>query len=57
MENKKKYDSTKIYSQKYNKENLNVQLNRELLLKLKEKLKGKSMKEYIENLILESFIC
>ena len=51
MENKKKYKSTKIYSEKYNKENLNVQLNRELLIKLKEKLQGKSMKEHIENLI------
>lgn len=56
MKNKKIYESTKLYSQKYNKENLNVQLNRELLDKLKLFLSEKniSMKEYIESLIKKS---
>ena len=56
MENKKKYESTKLYSQKYNKLNLNVQLNRKLLEDLKLFLIGKNltMKDYIENLINKS---
>lgn len=60
MKNKEKkiYASTKIYSDKYNKENLSVQLNRELLNKLKLFLNDKdvSMKSYIENLIRDSII-
>ena len=58
MKNKKIYESTKLYSQKYNKENLNVQLNRELLDKLKLFLSDKdiSMKEYIEKLIEKSLM-
>lgn len=39
MENKKKYESTKLYSDKYNSENINVQLNRELVRKLRDKIK------------------
>lgn len=58
MENKekKKYQSTKVYSDRYNKENLSVQLNRELLSKLRQHLVGKdvSVKSYIENLIDKS---
>lgn len=51
MKNKKVYESTRIYGDKYNKVNLNVQLNRDLLTKLKDHLGGKPMKSYIENLI------
>jgi hypothetical protein len=44
--------SKRKYGDRYNKENVNVQLNRELINKLKEKLnKGKSIKSYIEDLI------
>jgi len=53
---KKKYESDVIYTKKYNKLNLNVQLNRSLLMDLKSHLSGKkiSMKSFIENLIRES---
>lgn len=56
MEKKKKkvYESTKVYNEKYNKQNLNVSLDRELLNRLKEHLDGKPMKSYIENLIEKS---
>lgn len=55
MEKKKKYKSTKIYSEKYNKLNINVQLNRELIDKVKENLTNLNMtlKEYIEKLLKE----
>lgn len=55
MESRKKYKSTKEYSKKYNKININVQLDRELILKIREKIKGSniSLKEYIENIISE----
>jgi len=54
MKSKKTYESTRIYGDKYNKTNLSVQLNRELLNRLKEHLDGKPMKSYIENLIEKS---
>lgn len=57
MENQKKskkdYQSTKDYSKKYNKENINVQLNRDLILKLRQELKDETLKDYLEKLILE----
>lgn len=57
MENKKKskkdYQSTKEYSKKYNKENINIQLNRDLITNLREKLENVSLKDYLENLIKE----
>jgi hypothetical protein len=44
--------SKRNYGDKYNKENVNVQLNRDLINKLKEKLdKQTSIKSFIENLI------
>jgi len=53
LENIKK--SKRIYGDKYNKENVNVQLNRELINELKEKLtKNQTMKSYIEKLIKNS---
>jgi hypothetical protein len=54
MEKKKKsdYKSTKEYNKKYNSENINVQLNRELINKVKDKLDGSNtLKSYIEELI------
>jgi hypothetical protein len=50
---KKVYESKKIYGKKYNKLNINVQLNRELIDNLRKKLEnqGISIKDYIENLI------
>jgi hypothetical protein len=57
MENQKKskkdYQSTKDYSKKYNKENINVQLNRDLILKLRQELKDETLKDYLEKLIIE----
>lgn len=57
MENKKKskknYQSTKEYSKKYNKENINIQLNRDLITNLRRKLENVSLKDYLENLIKE----
>ena len=52
---KKVYESKRIYGDKYNKENVNVQLNRELIDDLKKKLtKNQTMKSYIEELIKNS---
>lgn len=48
---KKFYESTKKYSKNYNKANINVQLNRELVIKLREKINSLPLKEYIESLI------
>ncbi len=44
--------SKRNYGDKYNKENVNVQLNRELIASLKEKLnKETTIKSFIETLI------
>jgi len=54
MENSKKvYESKKIYGQKYNKANSHLQIDRNLIDLLKEKLKDSktSIKSHIENLI------
>lgn len=48
---KKFYQSTKDYSKKYNHENINIQLNRELISKLKQSLDGVPIKHFIEKLI------
>lgn len=46
--------SKRKYGEFYNKVNVNVQLNRELILKLKEHLNGEfSLKSYIEDIIKE----
>jgi hypothetical protein len=46
--------SKRNYGDKYNKENINVQLNRELIDRLKLEIKNKkSIKSYIEELINE----
>jgi hypothetical protein len=49
---KSQYDSTKKYTKEYNKSNINVQLDRDLINSIKEKLNGKmTLKSYIESLI------
>lgn len=44
--------SKRKYGEKYNKENITIQLNRELIDRLKEKIETTTVKSYIENLIL-----
>jgi hypothetical protein len=47
--------SKRNYGDKYNKENVNVQLNRNLIARLKSEIKNKkSVKSYIEELIHSS---
>lgn len=46
--------SKRKYGDKYNKENINVQLNRDLVNKLKLVLDGRSTKSFIEDLIKKS---
>ena len=57
MENSKKskkyYQSTKDYSKKYNKENINIQLNRLLINDLRIKFPNQSVKKIIEDLIMK----
>jgi hypothetical protein len=49
---KSQYESTKEYTKNYNKLNINVQLDRELINMLKDKLNGSvSLKNYLEELI------
>jgi hypothetical protein len=50
---KKDYQSTKEYSKKYNKENINIQINRSLIFKLRKQIGVETVKSYIENLIKE----
>jgi len=54
MEIKKKktdYESTKIYTKKYNKSNINVQMDRELVSRLREKLGDTTLKSFFESYI------
>ena len=48
---KKVYPSKKIYGQEYNKKNINIQLDRELVNSLREKISPTTLKDYLENLI------
>lgn len=50
---KKKYESTKLYSDKYNKDNINVQLNRDIIKKVRDKIGDMTLKDYIEKLLKE----
>jgi hypothetical protein len=51
---KKVYPSKKIYGQEYNKRNINVQLDRDLVNLLREKISPISLKDYLEGLIRSS---
>lgn len=57
MENIKKkktdYESTKIYTKKYNQSNINVQMDRELVSQLREKIGGITLKNFFEEYIRE----
>lgn len=48
--------SKRRYGDIYNKENINVQINRELIENLKKKLNGESLKNFLENLIKNTLI-
>ncbi len=52
---KKVYESKKVFSEKYNKENINVLVSRKLIDLLKDKIKDskKSIKSHIEELIVK----
>ena len=52
--NEKIKESKRKYGNVYNKLNINVQLNRELIEKLKNKLNGSSLKNYLEELIIKN---
>lgn len=53
---KSQYESTKKYTKEYNKSNINVQLDRNLINAVKRKLDNKiSVKSYIESLIKKDF--
>lgn len=54
MENKKKvYSSTKEYIKKYNKKNINIQIDRDLVNRIRVLIKEQkiSLKEYIESVL------
>jgi hypothetical protein len=48
---KSEYESTKLYTKSYNKKNINVQLDRDLVNSLREKISPISLKDYLEGLI------
>jgi hypothetical protein len=43
------------YGKVYNKKNINIQLDRDLVSRVREKIENKSLKEFLENM-LESYI-
>ncbi len=45
------YESTKIYTKKYNQSNINIQLDRELISKLRDKIGNQSVKSFLQNYI------
>jgi len=51
--NKKKseYKSTKLYSSNYNKKNINIQLDRDLITRLRTKIGEKTLKKFLEDYI------
>ena len=50
---KKVYESKKIYGKKYNISNINVQMDRELVSQLREKIGDTSLKSFFEGYIKE----
>ena len=54
---KKVYESKKIYGKKYNKSNINVQMDRELVSQLREKIGGITLKNFFEEYIREYLKC
>ena len=52
---KSEYESTKIYTKVYNKKNINIQLDRDLVGRIRDKIEDISLKEFLENM-LEDYI-
>jgi hypothetical protein len=53
---KKNYPSKIKYTKKWNKENVNVSLNRDIINKLKDRLsEGQTLKSIIEELIVKNY--
>jgi hypothetical protein len=50
---KKVYESKKIYGKKYNQSNINVQMDRELVSQLREKIGDTTLKNFFEEYIRE----
>ena len=50
---KKVYESKKVYGKKYNKSNINVQMDRELVSQLRESIGDTSLKNFFEEYIRE----
>jgi hypothetical protein len=50
---KKIYESKKIYGKKYNKKNINIQLDRDLVNRLRDKIGNQSLKNFLEIYINE----
>jgi len=48
---KKVYESKKLYGKKYNRSNINVQLDRDLVSKLRNKIGEQSVKKFLEKYI------
>lgn len=53
---KKVYESKKIYGKKYNQSNINIQLDRELINDLRDKIGDQPIKKFLENYIREFLI-
>jgi hypothetical protein len=51
--NKKVYDSKKIYGKKYNQSNINIQLDRNLVNRLRDKIGPQTLKNFLESYINE----
>ena len=51
--NKKVYDSKKIYAKKYNQSNINIQLDRDLVNQIRNKIGNKTLKNFLESYITE----
>lgn len=50
---KKVYESKKVYGKKYNKSNINVQMDRELVSQLRERIGDTTLKNFFEEYIRE----
>jgi hypothetical protein len=50
---KKVYESKKIYGKKYNQSNINIQLDRDLVSKLRDKIGNQSVKSFLEGYLGE----
>lgn len=52
---KKIYESKSIYGKVYNKKNINIQLDRDLVGRIRDKIEDISLKDFLENM-LEDYI-